>query len=498
MKQWLKKYYPLLLILIVGAALRINLLAVRGTFWFDEIFSIHFSQLPWRDALHYWTIETNPPLYTFLLRFWLDIVSDKTEWLVRLPSLLFNVATIAAVYFLAKRIFSRRVAVISSLMFALSGIYIFIGSEARIYSLLAFLAVISNLFFYLIFFEKKSKPYLWAGYFLINFLLLYSHLTAVMIPFCQLLALMVLKPEKSFNKKWWLGHLTLAGLWLVWFIPSILAKIQKDSLTAWYFNPDTREYANILTLFISSLLNSDPVPFILTITGLLFVIALAVAVIEAKNNPGRLRLQLTFLLLWGLLPIIFGSSLGVFITKFYVAFFPALFIILGYLLAKLANTRKKFIILSSIIFALLFPFGFTIANTKVFSWHRFTNYIEQNETSDSITIIIPFNEVLAMEKYYHGKRPLVGVYLKKDNLTREERIVRYNWNRQITDKEIYKNWLLSQIADADKVFYIQYTADYDWTHQIMLGKGWEIARVIKAEGLIGINLFEFHAPIGDF
>ncbi len=498
MKQWLKKYYPLLLILIVGTALRINLLAVRGTFWFDEVFSIHYSLLPWKEALKYWWLETNPPLYTFLLRFWTDIVNDKTEWLVRLPSLLFNVATIAAVYFLAEKIFSRRAAIISSLMFALSGIYIFISSEARTYSLLSFLSVISNLFFYIIFFEKKSKPYLWAGYFLTNFLLLYSHLTAIMIPFCQILALIALKPEKTFNKKWWRGHLIIIGLWLVWFIPSILAKIQKDSLTAWYFNLDAREYANILTLIISSLLNSDPAPFILTIAGLLFVIALVVAVIEAKNNPGRLRLQLTFLLLWGLAPVIFGSSLGVFITKFYVAFFPALFIILGYVMVKLADTRKKFIILLLIIFALLFPFGFTIANTKVFSWYRFTDYIEQQETSDSITIVIPFNEVLAMEKYYHGKRPLVGVYLKKDNLTREERIVRYNWNRQITDKKIYKNWLLSQIENADKVFYIQYTADYDWTHQIMLEKGWKIARVIKAEGLIGINLFEFQAPIGNF
>ena len=66
---FLKKYCPLFLILALASALRIHLLLVRGTFWFDEMFSVHFSSLPLKDALRYWMLETNPPFYTFFCAF---------------------------------------------------------------------------------------------------------------------------------------------------------------------------------------------------------------------------------------------------------------------------------------------------------------------------------------------------------------------------------------------------------------------------------------------
>jgi len=146
MKNWLNKYYPLLIILFIASILRINLLFVRGTFWFDEIFSFHFSQLPWGQALKYWWLETNPPFHTFFLRFWVYLTGDN-ELLIRLSSLIFALITIILLYYWAEKSFSRQTAIISTSLLSLSGIHLFVSTEARAYSLLVLLSLISMVFY---------------------------------------------------------------------------------------------------------------------------------------------------------------------------------------------------------------------------------------------------------------------------------------------------------------------------------------------------------------
>ena len=74
MKKLVQNYYPLIIILLLAVALRINLLFHRGTFWFDEKFSAYFSTLPsWADTIKYWVMETNPPLFSLFLRFYIPL-----------------------------------------------------------------------------------------------------------------------------------------------------------------------------------------------------------------------------------------------------------------------------------------------------------------------------------------------------------------------------------------------------------------------------------------
>jgi len=117
---FLKKYYPLFLILTIASALRVHLLFVRGTFWFDEVFSVRFSSLPWKEAIKYWIIETNPPFYTLFLRFWIALTKTDSEILIRLPSLLAGIASIAILYFFAKKFFNQRAAIAGAIFFALA------------------------------------------------------------------------------------------------------------------------------------------------------------------------------------------------------------------------------------------------------------------------------------------------------------------------------------------------------------------------------------------
>src|SRR3989344_5072166 len=104
----IRSLIPLGLILLLATALRVSLLYFRGTLWFDELFSIHFSSLPWADALRYWALETNPPLYLFFLRFYLLLGDPANPFFTRLPALVFGLLGVVAVYHLGKTMFSKR------------------------------------------------------------------------------------------------------------------------------------------------------------------------------------------------------------------------------------------------------------------------------------------------------------------------------------------------------------------------------------------------------
>ncbi|MEK7065090.1 MAG: glycosyltransferase family 39 protein [Patescibacteria group bacterium] len=490
---FLKKYCPLFLILALASALRIHLLLVRGTFWFDEMFSVHFSSLPLKDALRYWMLETNPPFYTFFLRFWLALIKTDNELLVRLPSLIAGIASIALLYFFAQKFFSRRAAIVASLFFALSDITIFLNTEARGYSFLVFFAILSFFLYFETFFNNKKTWGWWLAYFLTNALLLSTHLTALSVPFGQALCLVLLKPNKTDLKKWWLGHTIIGLLWLCWFIPSIIAKIDPASLTAWYFSGDMAANNGNLAILIVSLFFTSfhNLPF------MAFAIAiLAWLIYQYARNFKALNFeqkkQRAVLAIWAFLLPATGAMVGVLTVKFYILAAPALYLVVGEgLTAGAAKYAKSFWWALAAAGLFLLPSALLTSTEATFSWRIFTNYIEQNETKESLIMITPFNEELPLKQYYRGQTPIAGLYLRDDNFSLDERIARYNWNQQTTNKMALAEWTEKKIIGTKKIFYIQPTDEYDWMHQILKKHGWKLHKKIQPGGFINICLFEF-------
>lgn len=71
----------------------------------------HFLPLAFQSSGYY------PPLFTYLLAP-LFLIFSLTTWVIRFPAAISGIATVAAVYFLAKKLFSYRVAVLASLLLA--------------------------------------------------------------------------------------------------------------------------------------------------------------------------------------------------------------------------------------------------------------------------------------------------------------------------------------------------------------------------------------------
>jgi mannosyltransferase len=139
-KPWFN-YLLLFLITLLAAAFRFYKLGA-WSFWIDEIYTIqhataHFSTLklifdnipPWRNWVPVSVISAAQVLHIWGIN----------EWSARLASVLIGILSIPILYFPTRRMFGDRVALIASLLLAVSPWHIFWSQNARFYaSLLLF------------------------------------------------------------------------------------------------------------------------------------------------------------------------------------------------------------------------------------------------------------------------------------------------------------------------------------------------------------------------
>ena len=115
----------------------------RPSLWIDEVHSFEFAALPsaWLTVLNAAARDAYPPLYFLLLHFWLK-AGEGEVWL-RLLSLLFHLASIPLIYLVASAVAGRATGVAAAILLAVSPFHLAFAREVRMYSLLAFLALVS-------------------------------------------------------------------------------------------------------------------------------------------------------------------------------------------------------------------------------------------------------------------------------------------------------------------------------------------------------------------
>jgi len=493
MKNWLHKWYPLILILLLGAVFRFLSLKFRGDFTFDEMFSIHFSSLSWPESLKYWVIETNPPLYTLFLRFWLKLFT-ASEWLIRLPSVIFSLLTILVVYLTGLKYFNKKIGTIAGLLISLSGLHIFLGSEARTYSLMLLLAALSTYFFLNLITKKETNYKLIGCYVLIQTLLVYTHLTAILVPVIQVIIILFSSQAGQRIKRIiFYGNFTTAILFSLWFIPSLINKLSVSSLNGWYFasnNSGHNIFYALSTLFLNTNITSSAM--------LLFVILISVLLITTALNFKKLveveRNKQLYIFFLSLVPPLLAVLIGIDGSKYFSISLPAIALLIAYGITHLAPPATSTLLVITVCLLIL-PSSLGVSTLTFFSWQPVTKYLSEHETKDSLILINPFNEKLIFDKYYQGPTPSKAIYLIADDLSLEERIVRYNWQMLPTIDKFLDNWLQTETANSKQVFLLQYTRNINklpvpW----FLKNGWKLAGQAKTKGLISLYIFEFHAP----
>lgn len=141
-------------ILLLGLLLR--LINLNQSLWLDEAVQAITAQ----NSLSHIFLEIrgdfHPPLYYFLMNFWVRIFGSS-EVSLRMPSVLFGVGTVYFTYLIAKIIFPRThyslffvhcsLPDLVALLLATAPFHVYYSQEARMYSMTCFFATLSMFFF---------------------------------------------------------------------------------------------------------------------------------------------------------------------------------------------------------------------------------------------------------------------------------------------------------------------------------------------------------------
>src|SRR5579863_6184818 len=178
-------WFALSLLFAAGTAVRFVCLACKP-FWFDECFSVEVARIGWQNFLHLlWWREANMSLYYVLLRIWLHF--GHSPFFIRSLSAVIAAATLPAVYWLARLLYDRRVALIAAALFAFNAYDVRYAQEVRSYSLFVLLATLCSGF--LIAWLQQPTRRHWRGYVLFSILAVYAHFYALLMIAVQGLAL---------------------------------------------------------------------------------------------------------------------------------------------------------------------------------------------------------------------------------------------------------------------------------------------------------------------
>jgi len=245
-----------ILILLLGFSLRLVRLDAREM-WYDEAFAVLYAEKDLGSIVQGTvtsvggaSADIHPLLYYFFLHGWLEL--GPSPFVARFPSVVFGVLSICLVYVLGRELFTTGVGLLASVLTALSPVHIWYSQEARMYSLLCLLSLLS-IYFFARAYRDNRWPH-WIAFAFCSALSLYVHNLAFLIPF-TLIVFALATRRWSLVPRLLAAYVVIAVLFLPWLVlvPGQFAKVQQ---AYWVAKPGLSELVRTLLVFTFNL----PIP----------------------------------------------------------------------------------------------------------------------------------------------------------------------------------------------------------------------------------------------
>lgn len=310
-----------LLVLVTLLALGLRLYRLDGqSLWYDEAFSVYLARMDLAEITARTAADIQPPLYYYLLHGWIQLFGDS-ELSVRSLSVLFGVLTVPLIYALARNLFRwRQAGLLAALLLAVSPLHLWYSQEARMYTLLTFLGVLSGCLLLLAMRAPTRGQRIgwWLAYVLASIAAVYTHYFAFFLLAFQAVYLLIAWWAAGFRPR----HIVLGGLaagvsillaYLPW-LPPLLTRYAAD-VSYW---PGRLKLPEIMVDIAVSFVGGESVLestglFLAAGYGLILLLSIASLLQKAADSQadpggpinGRLPASygaLLFLLLYLLLP----------------------------------------------------------------------------------------------------------------------------------------------------------------------------------------------------
>ncbi len=211
-----------LLVALAALGLRVYRAGAQS-FWYDEGISVSLAGRSLLQILHDAAADIHPPLYYFVLHYWVRLVGDS-EFAVRFVSAAAGALAVCLVYRLGERLLSRWVGLLAAVFVACAPLAVYYGQEARMYSLLLALSTLWSLVWLRLLApqspqKREHRRLLWLAYAGLGVVCLYTHYFAFLLLGVHVLGSAIARLRQPRRLAGWL---TVQGLIAAAFLPWLL------------------------------------------------------------------------------------------------------------------------------------------------------------------------------------------------------------------------------------------------------------------------------------
>lgn len=409
--------FILILFFILAFTVRVWSLS-KNSLWNDEFWTIFFSsgRQVKNIAEMFYLVATrpaeNPPFYLVIMRGWIKVFGDGEE-LLRYPSVIFGSLSVPFFYIFLKKLLSRRLAVIASLLLVFSPVHIHYSQEVTKYILFFFLSLSSMYFFYLRI--RKPNKINMIGYICSNVLLLYTHYYSFFLIFGQLLTILTISRKR---KGWILSFISPFLFYIPWIYVLVNHSYSTIFIGSWIGKINIWDGLISELSFFSSHLEFFPLQMVNIILFLIGVLNVCTFI------RGKKKILFYTLIFWLIVPILPPLVLSQFFKPFFVNRFALIslapFIIFMSLGIEIFIRRSKLLLIP---FILLLYLTFKsnqldLPQVSIENWRTVISYLVG--ASKNPVILYPDTPATKMGLEYYSEGKQIRLIPYKDlNVTSE-------------------------------------------------------------------------------
>ncbi len=390
------------------SALMALVFLLSGLFFATQSLRLDEAQSLWQTSrtplgiIHIVAEDVHVPLYHILLHFWQQFFGSNVV-IARFLSLMFFMFSIPAMYYLCSLIYSRRIALFTTLLTAISPFLNWYGNEIRMYSLLTFITIVNQYFFLRIY--KEVGKYNLFFYGLTAVLGIFTHYFFGFILLAQ--AIFFFLYADNFPRKTLRRFVSVAIVLAITFIPWIFyvqslggAGNTKPSIPA----PTSINVFNTFSQFMFGFQN-DTINTILVSLWPIVVILGFLAVGKGK----RLGAETIYFILSLIVPIAAVFILSVtyrplYLSRYLILTLPSLYIFIAWIFSTYSPTVAKVakIALIAVMLTTLTVQALSATNPVREDYKDVATHLNaETKPQDIIIVSSPFT-VYPLEYYYRG------------------------------------------------------------------------------------------------
>ena len=380
-------------ILLLATHVRL-LYLTKADIWHDEGYTAAIIKQPLIDIISTTTTDVHPPFYYIIMHFWQLLFGDSIISL-RSFSVACGVMTIALLFFLLQKIFSKRIAIFGAFLAALGPFLIRYSDEARMYALAALIGVAATYAFIMAVDKKDKKPW-WILYGFLAAIGIYTqYFLALILPAHFVYLWLKIGEDRTdvikifTNKNIWLA----AGLCFLLFLPWLPVMIsQVGRVSGEFWIPEVNKFTIPTTL--SMFLTYDE--RIVRYFGLLLLPIMLITSLTLAKKIHKYRTSIWLMTVWSFLPmiIIYALSKGrpVYLDRYFTYSAPAFYSLIAiYIGIIFSSKRIRSIGLSIILILLIGCYMWHVGSKNIAeaSWNNTNtamNHINKNIKSNDAII----------------------------------------------------------------------------------------------------------------